>query len=197
MTGKGHFAAGIIFSIYAFDFTNNLGGHALTSSLFCILGGNAPDYLEIRSKVYRDIKNPKRCTGTKTLIPHRTITHWLPIWMILFLFSVINIDPSFINLNIVQPFIISNESNTLSNILFSALLGYSIGGLVHLMVDLPNPMGIPILTPKKRFSLNLWRSGKMEPLILTVLLVFVLHSVGVINVNGEAINKISGFITNL
>ena len=41
--------------------------------------------------------------------------------------------------------------------------GFGIGGLLHLLVDLPNPMGIPILTPTRRFSLKLWKSGKFEP----------------------------------
>ena len=193
MTGKGHFAAGIIFSIYAFDFTNNLGGQALTSSLFCILGANAPDYLEIRSKLYRDSKNPKRCTGTKTLIPHRTITHWLPLWLLLFVFSAINIDNSFFN-NALSQHLIFQNNHPFFGTFYSTLLGYSIGGLVHLLVDLPNPMGIPILTPKKRFSLNLWKSGKMEPLILTLLLIFVLHAVGIVDINSEAINKVNDFI---
>lgn len=38
---------------------------------------------------------------------------------------------------------------------------------MHLLMDLPNPTGIPLLTPfpRSRRSLRLWRSGNaMEPL---------------------------------
>ena len=56
----------------------------------------------------------------------------------------------------------------------SALLGFSIGGLLHLLFDLPNPMGIPFLTPWNRVSLNLWNSGKKENLIVTFVILFSL-----------------------
>lgn len=45
------------------------------------------------------------------------------------------------------------------------LLGFALSGLGHLVLDSPNPMGIPLLLPHKRISLNLWRSGEMEWLI--------------------------------
>lgn len=196
MTGKGHFATGVVFSLFAFEYSTNLGGHGLTSALFCILGANAPDYLEIRKKVYRDVKNPKRCTGTKTIIPHRTITHWLPIWILMLLFAIVNINPEYLNIPFIHKLQIENNLNY-SNYIFSLILGYAIGGLTHLLTDIPNPMGIPILTPYKRFSLNLWRSGKMEPLIISCFIIFTLYYIGIVDLNEQYIDKIKDYFVSL
>ena len=75
MTGKGHFLTGLTFSSSAFLFSKDVGAISWLSAVFCIIGVNAPDYLEIRIK-------------GKTLIPHRTITHWIPIWVVLFFYSI-------------------------------------------------------------------------------------------------------------
>jgi membrane-bound metal-dependent hydrolase YbcI (DUF457 family) len=48
----------------------------------------------------------------------------------------------------------------------SVLLGFSVGGLLHLAVDIPNPMGIPLWVPWKRVSLGLWRCGEYEVLLV-------------------------------
>lgn len=46
-----------------------------------------------------------------------------------------------------------------------------VGGISHLLVDLPNPSGIPVLTPFHRMSLNCWESGDREwRLVLAALL---------------------------
>jgi len=189
LTGKGHFATGVVFSLFAFEYTSNIGGTGFISAIFCVLGANAPDYLEIRKKVYNDIKNPKRCTGTKTKIPHRTITHWLPLWIMLFVFSMHNVNPNILNIPFIDNIIIKNFDNNIANYIYSGLLGFSMGGLIHLLTDIPNPMGIPILTPKKRFSLNLWKSGKMEPLIVCCFIIFTLNYIGVISLNSEIFDK--------
>ena len=66
----------------------------------------------------------------------------------------------------------------------SVLIGFSLGGLLHLLTDIPNPMGIPILTPTRRFSFKLWKSGKYEVAITFVLLLISLYYVGIIEFNG-------------
>lgn len=187
MTGKGHFVSGFIFSIFTYKYTYDIGGTALIGAIGTILGATAPDYLEIRKKVYNNVNGKQKCVGTKTLIEHRTITHWLPLWILLFLFSYLNINKNLENNYLLFLNNYLEFSFNYSIYLYSLLLGYSIGGLLHLLVDIPNPMGIPILTPKKRFSLNLWRSGKMEPLILTVIALFCLYYVDLINFNIEAL----------
>lgn len=155
MTGKGHFLTGLTFSSSAFLFSKDVGAISWLSAVFCIIGVNAPDYLEIRIK-------------GKTLIPHRTITHWIPIWIVLFFYSIFSINSNYFN------FLVNFNLYKLGIVEASALLGFSIGGLLHLLFDLPNPMGIPFLTPWNRVSLNLWNSGKRENLIVTFVILFSL-----------------------
>ncbi|WP_428946888.1 hypothetical protein ACQUQQ_08730 [Acidithiobacillus ferrooxidans] len=55
----------------------------------------------------------------------------------------------------------------IGGILRMALAGFTAGGVMHLAMDVPNPTGIPILTPmaRSRRSLHWWRSGHaLEPL---------------------------------
>jgi membrane-bound metal-dependent hydrolase YbcI (DUF457 family) len=163
MTGKGHLLTGAIFSFASFKFTNDIGGLGIITALFTIFGSTAPDWLEIRK-------------GTNTLIPHRTITHWLPIWLIMFLYGLSQFNPNLIdflkNINTDLYTIVSIKINI---IISSAILGFSIGGLLHLLFDIPNPMGIPVFTPVHRISLNLWKSGEKEFFIILISVTFVLY----------------------
>ena len=155
MTGKGHFSTGLAFSVSAFLFSKDVGAISWLSSIFCIFGVNAPDYLEIRKK-------------EKTVIPHRTITHWIPLWICLFLYSLFSINSTYFD------FFSYIHFEKLDTVVASALLGFSIGGLLHLLFDLPNPMGVPLLTPWHRVSLNLWKSGNREHLIIISVILFSL-----------------------
>jgi len=83
-------------------------------------------------------------------------------------------------------------NNIVINYLLSFLLGFSFGGLLHLLTDLPNPMGIPIIAPNVRFSLKLWKSGRYEPAITFFFLLLVLIYVGVLKIH---IDGIKGLIT--
>jgi inner membrane protein len=181
MTGRGHMHVGIVSTIAMFYFAKNeLNYDNIESTISCVgllLGSTAPDYLEIRKK------------NGGTLIKHRTITHWLPLWILLSLFSLLAV-----NVNI--PFIPDQLYNlkSISSINFhsyisSILVGFSFGGLLHLLVDLPNPMGIPILTPYHRFSLKLWNSGKLEPLIVFVFFLISCLYVDFININTDLIKS--------
>tara|TARA_B100000700_G_scaffold267699_1_gene307765 strand:- start:31817 stop:32401 length:585 start_codon:yes stop_codon:yes gene_type:complete len=176
MTGKGHLFSGIALSLATYTFTNDINGIGYIAAIGTILGAKAPDYLEIRTKVKDE---NKKVIGTRTLITHRTITHWLPLWLIAGLFLLIQFEqsyfPFFSNYNF--------NNNEVSNYIFSFFLGYVIGGLLHLITDLPNPMGIPIIHPKKRFSLNLWKSGKLEFLIVLGILLFSLEYSNLIQFN--------------
>lgn len=181
MTGKGHVLTGLICTIatYAFmknEFDLNTIGKALGVAGM-IFGSTAPDWMEIRKK-----------TGG-TIIPHRTITHWLPLWVLLFMFSVSNLPSQ--GIVPYDVFKIAKDSvlnlDSITTYVFAFLTGFSLGGLLHLATDIPNPMGIPILTPKNRFSLKLWESGKNETFIAFCVLFFNLWYAGFITINLKSI----------
>lgn len=74
---------------------------------------------------------------------HRTITHWVPAWAGLFYAAHLGLKVCWY---------------------CSPLLGFAAGGLVHLLIDWPNPRGIPILW--SRHSLNLWNSGRADSFVV-------------------------------
>jgi hypothetical protein len=116
-----------------------------------LMGARAPDYLELQKG------------GGGTLIPHRTITHYTPLWigMLFYALGGLGVGPA-------------TGLDLLPNTIVSEILcGFAIGGISHLLTDLPNPMGIPLWHPNKRWSLNWWRSGEREWLI---------HIVGIVSV---------------
>lgn len=179
MTGKGHTLAGLVCMIGMYKYSNELGGTTLESiiaTVFILLGATAPDWLEIRK------------SNGATVIRHRTWTHWLPLWIILLAFGL---SQGTINHLSNTPILIdiSEYINTdIPNYVSYAIIGFSIGGLLHLATDLPNPMGIPILTPYHRFSLKLWKSGKFEGPICWFLLFFNLYYIKVINIDFSVLN---------
>jgi len=176
MTGKGHTWVGIVCSIAAYKFAKEHDAVPFIVAISTIFGATAPDWLEIRKK------------SGGTVIKHRTITHYLPIWVVMFILSLGYITQ---NEMITNNFpIIPN--NIVINYLLSFLLGFSFGGLLHLLTDLPNPMGIPIIAPNVRFSLKLWKSGRYEPAITFFFLLLVLIYVGVLKIH---IDGIKGLIT--
>jgi membrane-bound metal-dependent hydrolase YbcI (DUF457 family) len=171
MTGKGHTWVGLATSIAVYKFTKDMSLTGYIAVLGHIFGATAPDWLEIRVKSGE---------GTKTLIKHRTITHWLFLWVALYVFTTQLIAGSFA-LPVVIP-----------NFILELVLGFSIGGLLHLLTDLPNPAGIPIITPsgKHRFSLNLWKSGKNEVAITVVALLLSLWYAGLLEFNHYAVTEL-------
>lgn len=83
--------------------------------------------------------------GHERWCEHRTITHWWPFWLVLGVASAMHM-PSWIAI---------------------IGLGLAIGAASHLLVDWPNPTGIPTWHPWLRHSLHLWRSGEHEvPIVL-------------------------------
>lgn len=155
MTGVGHTHTGIGFSMAVFYGTYNYLAPesvplSLVALLFFIFGSTAPDWLEIR-----------KSTGG-TVITHRTITHWVPLWLgLLFLAIKIN-ETSFFGVSFFE------ENVFLLNLIHVSLFSFSLGAILHLITDFPNPMGVPFLTPKHRFSLKLWKSGKFEPQLIAM-----------------------------
>lgn len=96
-------------------------------------GSSAPDWLEMPSKkmIYHWFK--KNESVRESIIPHRTITHTLSLW--LFLFLLLAIYP------------------TLAIVKLCGLT-FIFSAMVHLFLDFRTPMGIPLLPFGKRYRLN-------------------------------------------
>ena len=120
--------------------------HAMgLAALFAIpsgwFGGTAPDWLEI---AHSEPAPPRPWDGGKrkwvrvSVIPHRTITHWWPLWSLLACAVFLVALPPAPRM---------------------MLAGFAAGGIMHLLMDVPNPSGIPILTPRSRFGFGWWKSG--------------------------------------
>ena len=116
------------------------------SCVAAFYGSTAPDWLEISHADKMSDGSFKRVS----VIPHRTITHWAIAWvafLVWALFSLPNPSP--------------DRTLWLIATFHTAALGFAIGGIGHLLCDIPNPTGVPILMPTSRYrlSLRLWRSG--------------------------------------
>lgn len=129
---------------------------AETSGLAAILGGHwggtAPDWMEIAHTEKRDGRWQR-----VSVIPHRTWTHWWLLWAIL---------------TIVLVFFPIGDRLSLADMF---AIGFLAGAWTHLVMDATNPMGIPLLTPYRRWGLGLWRSGhSAEPMVGTSILMVAL-----------------------
>lgn len=90
-----------------------------------VCGSSAPDWLEIawRTGAHRENRH--------SIIPHRTITHWMAMWAIVFGFCL-------------------HRSISHQNILWLFVLGFSASALIHVLMDSATPQGVPWLHPYKR-----------------------------------------------
>jgi membrane-bound metal-dependent hydrolase YbcI (DUF457 family) len=127
------------------------------------VGGTAPDWLEI---AHAEFSSQQQRWVRRSIIPHRTITHWWPLWLILLAGVIAWPVPAWI----ISLGLFNGENLftvNLAPLLRAVLAGFAAGGVMHLIMDVPNPSGIPILTPMaySRWSLHWWRSGNaQEPL---------------------------------
>jgi membrane-bound metal-dependent hydrolase YbcI (DUF457 family) len=143
---KAHQASGIAAGMLAAVIVVHKGAggpyqlFAMLALLAGAWGGTAPDWLEIawwRSKKQR---------GTRRLwIAHRTLTHWGIPWVTLLWYSYVSFN-----------------SIWWAPVAF----GFAAGGLMHLLTDWPNPMGVPWIF--RRHSLSMWRSGNLEFLVIVL-----------------------------
>lgn len=141
MRGTGHNVTGFAAGLIAAPMVASDPIEYALTGLAAWLGGTAPDWLEMPYS-----KNG----GRLSLIPHRRITHWVIPWALLFFGSASSLGE--------HPAAL-------------ALFGFAIGGLTHLAMDIPNPAGIPLIHPWKRTSLQLWKSGQYEGLLMALFLV--------------------------
>lgn len=105
--------------------------------LMAYSGGTAPDWLEIAWWA--------RGRGRYSWVSHRTWTHWGVGWAALLAVSYVLLP--------VYPWM-------------SMLFGFAAGGMIHLIADWPNPLGVPWLLVYRRHSLNWWNSGRCDWLIV-------------------------------
>lgn len=112
------------------------------------LGGRAPDRLEVP---WVD-----RFDQRRSLIPHRTLTHWPPLWLVA----------------LAGAYWVVTASIGWPTLLGWLLLGYVGSGLLHLAIDAGSGSGIPLFTPfGRRYSYHLYRTGSIRELgLLSVLL---------------------------
>ncbi|TQV63771.1 MAG: hypothetical protein FNT29_06450 [Halothiobacillaceae bacterium] len=119
---------------------------ALSFLLGALMGGRAPDWMEF---------NRAPGGGRRALIPHRTLTHWPPLWLGLGLLGL-HLAPS--------------------AAMDMACTGFVMAALLHLLMDFLTPMGIPLWSPfGKRHAFGLYSSGSMSeaPWVVVVSLAFL------------------------
>jgi membrane-bound metal-dependent hydrolase YbcI (DUF457 family) len=87
-----------------------------------VIGSTAPDFLEI----------PRWNNGARSsVLNHRTITHWFPLWFLLIGYAWLH----------------RFGSNEFDYFLWTFFFGYGLGGLLHILMDMATPMGVPIVLP--------------------------------------------------
>lgn len=78
-------------------------------------------------------------------ITHRTWTHWGIAWIAMLVYSYMILP-----LHWWAP----------------PLFGFAAGGIMHLLADWPNPMGVPWIVG--RHSLKWWKSGRYDVIVVTL-----------------------------
>jgi inner membrane protein len=103
-------------------------------------GASAPDWLEGAFRI--------PLTGkTVRLIPHRTLTHLPWAWVIMILAGIAHLPSAW----------------------GIAIIAFAAAGLLHLVMDLLSPMGIPMLVPfAPRTSLHGYRVGTISEALTIV-----------------------------
>jgi len=99
-----------------------------------VAGATAPDWLEIAWWT----------RARRLWITHRTATHWGIGWAIALVFAYRSLGHA--------------------HLWAAALFGFACGGVMHLLADWPNPLGVPWVW--KRHSLNLWNSGHCDLIVV-------------------------------
>lgn len=105
-----------------------------------ILGSRGPDRLEITHINWA-------ASQRVSLIPHRTLTHWPPLWAF---FTWLAWDG------------LKECNDSLPCILTLVGFGFCVGSWLYLLFDVMTPMGIPLLSPfGTRTTLNVYKTQSL------------------------------------
>ncbi len=100
-----------------------------------MIGSSLPDVAEF-------FLSPRIFGQRYRTIPHRTLTHWPGLWILIAGLGYVFMD----------------DSDSLMNAVGWLLCGASVGAVFHLLMDFFTPTGIPLLTPfGKHYSVTLYR----------------------------------------
>lgn len=138
MTRRGHYQTGVGLALSAGAATIWTGFspiQTLITIAVAMVAAALPDILEMKW-YQRGIRH--------SVIPHRTLTHWLAPWTASALWITWSVRNHGIN-----PWIAS------------ALLGVVCGCIGHILMDWLTPMGVPVISPLRRHSLRLIHSGNL------------------------------------
>lgn len=124
------------------------------------MGAWAPDWMEC-SCFYNGFR--------RSFIPHRTLTHTVALWVLL-----LALGCTWINLTI-SPW---------SYILAWLLTGFASSGLLHVIIDMLSPAGVPLFKPfSSRVSFRVYQTGSISE--LKVIIPIVCGAIGsIIFLNG-------------
>lgn len=104
-----------------------------------LMGASAPDWMEVPTWVNRRHWFSPNESHRFSLIPHRTITHTLSLWVLATLYSLYLL-------------VVSVHSYMgLMTFAFCASV------LTHLLLDIQTPMGVPLLPFGKRYRFHGWK----------------------------------------
>jgi hypothetical protein len=139
-SSKAHHATGFAAGVIAAALVSGSGGNLLACGLAmiaAIAGATAPDWLEVAwwSRARR------------LWITHRTLTHWGIGWV-----AMLAVSWHFLG----------HGGDYGAGAAFA--FGFACGGLMHLLADWPNPLGVPWI--HARHSLNLWTSGHCDLIVV-------------------------------
>lgn len=110
-------------------------------ALGMLLGARGPDRLDIPSF-------NKRTQPRRSVIPHRTLTHWPPFWVVMTMTAI-----CWLTLGASEDFLFYEITR--------AGLGFCAASWLHLAMDIMTPSGIPLITPfGTRTSLNLYKTAQ-------------------------------------
>lgn len=110
-----------------------------------LVGSSAPDWLEMSRK-----EQGKWVRA----IPHRTLTHWLPLWL--------------------GALWLVWAEQIIGFWMFELLIvGFLLSGILHILVDACSLSGVPLWTPfgKTRLKLGIYRTGGTSEMVFGMILV--------------------------
>lgn len=165
MNNKTHKVGGICSGIITSTllFSNNMGVEGLISSALIVsgatIGSIAPDIDHPQSKVGRKFLIKPISIFINKVFGHRTITHSL----IMSLFMSIALVAS-----------TSLFSGLIGFIYTNLIIGFCVGWISHLILDIITIEGIPIYYPfiKKKYNIFKFKTNKDEELVSMIVILF-------------------------